>query len=215
MLKPIAKLDWDDGVLKASSPNVPTLAWTRPADLAEARLENDPPIDSLELADGQDLLTAAFAVVPFVREPLPEPVFGDGGTLAAREAFAVFTGHCLKSQRADAFRVTRGEPNDFLVCARRYKDIWNVGAFSVGATALTIRFEDLWKQLPKSARKYTDYLCEVVRDPNAKDPPEAQAAGIVRETLAGVAPDARIFLEVPPGGGFTLAFWPIACVHGT
>ena len=212
-MKTVGKLEWDDGVLKASSPNVPTLAWTRPADLAEARLEIDPPVDSLELADGHDLLSAAFAVVPFVREPLPDPVFGDGVTQSAREAFLLFTGQNAKSQRADSFRVVRGEPDDFLVCARRYKDVWKVGGFTVEPTALTVRFEDLWNQLPAKAKQYTDYLVEVVRDPNAKDTPEAQSAGIVRETLTGVAPDARIFLELPRGGGFTLTFWPVAVVH--
>jgi len=212
-VKTVGKLEWDDGVLKASSDNMPTLAWTRPADLAEARLEIDPPIDSLEIADGKELLAAAFTVVPFVREPLPDPVFGEGVTLAAREAFNVFTGHNAKSQRADAFRVTRGEPDDFLVCARRYKDVWKVGGFTVEETALTVRFEDLWNQLPAKGKQYTDYLVEVVRDPNAKDSPEAQSAGIVRETLTGIAPDARIFLELAKGGGFTLTFWPIAVVH--
>jgi len=212
MLEPIGKLAWDDGVLKASSPNLPALTWTRPADLAEARLEIDPPVAALDLADGGDLLTAAFAVVPFVREPLPKPSFGDGVTVAAREAFAVFTGQNAASQRADAFRVLRGEPDDFLVCARRYKDVWKVGAFVVAATTLTVRFEDLWSQLPKTAERYVNYLVEVVRDPHAKDAPEAQAAGVVRETLTDVAPDARICLDVAAGGGFTITFWPVARV---
>lgn len=211
-LNPIGRLAWDDGVLKASSPNLPTLSWTRPADLAEARLEIEAPIDALAIADGHDLLTAAFTIVPFVREPLPKPDFGVGVTVAAREAFAVFTGQNASSQRADAFRALRGEPDDFLVCARRYKDVWKVGAFSVESTTLTVRFEDLWNQLPKTAPRYTDYLVEVVRDPNAKDTPEAQVAGVVRETLTGIAPDARIFLDVARGGGFTLTFWPVAAI---
>ena len=85
-IQPVGKLTWDDGVLKASSANLPTLAWTRPADLAEARLEIEAPVAELALEDGRDLLTAAFAVVPFVREPLPEPRFGAGVTPAARAA---------------------------------------------------------------------------------------------------------------------------------
>ncbi len=214
-MKTVGTLVWEDGTLKASSPNLPSLAWTRPADLAEARLEIDPPVDALELADGHDLLAAAFAVVPFVREPLPEPAFGAAVTPAARAAFSVYTGHHLKSQRADAFRVLRGEPDDFLVCARRYRDVWHVGGFTVEPTALTVRFEDLWNQLPKTAIKYTDYLVEVVRDPNAKDSNEAKEAGVVRETLTGVAPDARLFVELAAHGGFTLAFWPVAAVHAS
>jgi hypothetical protein len=63
--------------------------------------------------------------------------------------------------------------------------------------------------LPEKAR-FTDYLVEVVRDPNAKDSPEAQAAHVVRETLPGIAPDARICLDLADGGGFTLTFWPVA-----
>ncbi len=150
-MEPLAKLEWHEGVLKASSPNLPPLAWTRPADLAEARLEIEPPVASLALEDGKDLLTAAFAVVPFVREPLPRPSFGPGITPAAREAFLVFTGQNASSQRADAFRVMRGEPEDFVVCARRYKDVWKAAAFAVEPTALTFRFEDLYLQLPKTA----------------------------------------------------------------
>lgn len=212
-MEPLAKLEWHEGVLKASSPNLPPLAWTRPADLAEARLEIEPPVASLDLEDGKDLLTAAFAVVPFVREPLPKPSFGPGVTPAACEAFLVFTGQNASSQRADAFRVMRGEPGDFVVCARRYKDVWKAAAFAVEPTALTFRFEDLYLQLPKTAPRYEDYIVEVVRDPNSKDPAEAQSAGVVRETITGVPPDARIRLELQRGGGFTLTFWPVAAVH--
>lgn len=212
-MEPIGKLEWDGGVLKASSPNLPPLAWTRPADLAEARLEIEPPVESLVLDDGKDLLTAAFAVVPFVREPLPKPSFGPGVTPAAREAFLVFTGQNASSQRADAFRVMRGEPGDFVVCARRYKDVWKAAAFAVEPTALTFRFEDIYLQLPKTAPRYGEYIVEVVRDPNCKDPPEAQSAGVVRETITGAPPDARIRLELQRGGGFTLTFWPVAAVH--
>ena len=39
---------------------------------------------------------------------------------------------------------------------------------------------------------------------------EAQAAHVVRETLPGIAPDARICLDLADGGGFTLTFWPVA-----
>lgn len=206
----VGKLEYEEGVLKASSANLPTLTWTRPADLAEARLEVDPPVDSLELANGEDLLSAAFAVVPFVREPLPRPVFGDVLTPAAREAFLLFTGQNASSQRADAFRVLRGEVGDFLVAARRYKDVWKVGGFSVAATTLTVRFEDLWSQLPPTAPRYTEYLVEVVRDANSKDSASEQSGRVVRETLPGVAPDARIALDLAANGGFTLTFWPVA-----
>ena len=107
----------------------------------------------------------------------------------------------------------RGEPEDFVVCARRYKDVWKAAAFAVEQTALTFRFEDLYLQLPKTAPRYEEYIVEVVRDSNSKDPAEAQCAGVVRETITGVPPDARIRLELQRGGGFTLTFWPVAAVH--
>ena len=207
-MEAIATLAWDDGVLKASTPNLPPLAWPRPGDLAEARLNCDPSPADLDLGHGGDLLTAAFKVIPFVREPLPPPFFGGGVTFPAQEAFRLFLGINV-AEKADDFRVLRGEVDDFIVCARRYHDVWKVGAFTVSATTLTVRFEDLWEMLPEKAR-FTDYLVEVVRDPNAKDSAEAQAAHVVRETLPGIAPDARICLDLADGGGFTLTFWPVA-----
>ena len=207
-MEAVATLAWDDGVLKASTPNLPPLAWMRPGDLAEARLNCDPPPPDLDLGHGGDLLTAAFKVIPFVREPLPVPFFGGGVTFPAQEAFRLFLGTNV-AEKADDFRVLRGEVDDFIVCARRYHDVWKVGAFTVSATTLTVRFEDLWEMLPEKAR-FTDYLVEVVRDPNAKDSAEAQAAHVVRETLPGIAPDARICLDLADGGGFTLTFWPVA-----
>jgi hypothetical protein len=207
-MEPVATLVWDDGVLKASTPNLPTLSWVRPGDLAEARLNSDPPPADLDLGHGADLLAAAFKVIPFVREPLPRPFFGGGVTLPAQEAFKLFLGMNV-AERADDFKVLRGEPDDFLVCARRYHDVWKVGAFTVDATTLTVRFEDLWRLLPESSR-FENYLAEVVRDPNAGDSAEAQAAHVVRETLPGVAPDARICLDLAAGGGFTVTFWPVA-----
>ena len=59
----VAQLSWRDGALWSESPGCPARAWTRPADLAQARLGTDPAVDTLELTDGHNLLTAAFAVV--------------------------------------------------------------------------------------------------------------------------------------------------------
>lgn len=199
----LAQLTWDDGVLRTSGPDIPPHAWTRPAALAEARLALLPSPDELVLADGGDLLTAAFTVLPFVRGPLPAPVFGDAVTPAARAAFAVF----MAPEGADAFRVLRGEPDDFLVCACRTGAIWTVAAFCVAPTTLTVRFEDLWMQMPETLRAY-DYQVSVVRDPHAKDTADSQTLGVVRETLEGVAPDARICLDLARNGGFTLTFTP-------
>ena len=177
--------------------------WTRPAELAAARLALAPALDELILMTGRDLLAAAFSVIPFVQTPFPSPQFGAGVTLAAHAAFELFLGSA-----SDAFKVLRGEPDDFLVCARRTGGTWTVGAFSVAATTLTVRFEDLWYQMPEDLRR-TDYCVDVLRDPHGRDAPEAQAAGCVREVLQGVAPDARICLDVVPGGGFTLTFTPV------
>ena len=203
-LAPIVPLDWKDGVLVASAPDR-SETWTRPADLAAARLAVLPPPAQLALADGRDLLTAAFGIVPFVRGPLPAPVYGDGVTPAARAAFDLFAGRGVPPDAR--LRVLRGELDDFLVCARLDGGVWTAGAFAAEATTLTVRFEDLWRQLPVAARSY-DYRLSVLRDPHAKDAPEARAAGFVRETVEGLAPDARVCLDVAAGGGFTLTFTP-------
>lgn len=202
MIEPVGKLEFDDGTLKASSPNLPTLNWDRPASLAEARLECDPAPSALEISNGADALVAAFKVLPFVRGPLPQPTFGPGVTPAARTAFGLLAGTSL-NEVADSFRVLRGELDDFIVFARRYKDVWMAGALAATTTTLTFRFEDIWRQLPEKNR-FAEYMVEVVRD----DP--ADAAGCIRETLPGIAPDARIMLDLRAGGGFMLAFWPVA-----
>ena len=165
--------------------------WTRPADLAEARLATDPALTSLALADGRDLLTAAFAVVPFVRGPLPEPSFGESVTEAARAAFKLFLGH---EGAGDVFRVLRGELDDFLVCARRTGTTWRVGAFTVKATTLTLRFEDVWSLTPPELRS-TSYAVDVIRDGG-------------NTVFSDVAPDARIFIGLADNGGFLMTFTP-------
>ncbi len=198
------QISWEDGRLRTSGPGVPDRAWARPADLAAARLALLPPPDALPLTSGEDLLAAAFAVVPFARGPLPPPAFGPGVTAAARAAFSLFT-----DEARGALCVLRGEPGDFLVCARRAGPVWTVGAFTAAPTTLTVRVEDLWERLPDDARAF-DYRVDVVRDPHVKDAAADQAAGVVRETLAGVAPDARICLDLVRGGGFTLTLTPTA-----
>ncbi len=202
MMTSLVQVEWKNGVLWTSGPGVPDRMWARPADLAAARFVLLPPPDALPLAEGADLLTAAFAVVPFVQGPLPPSVFGPGVTVAARAAFSLFT-----DEARGVLCVLRGEPDDFLVCARRVGAVWTVGAFTVAPTTLTVRFEDLWERLPEAARAF-DYRVDVVRDPHAKDTAVDQAAGVVRETLAGVAPDARICLDLARGGGFTLTLAP-------
>ena len=204
----IAQLSWREGALWSESPGCPARAWTRPADLAQARLGTDPAVESLELADGRDLLTAAFAVVPFVcgpfsggsqlvatANPLPEPTFGDTVTPAARAAFRVFLG---LDGAGDDFRVMRGEPDDFLVCARRAGATWQVGGFSVEATTLTVRFEDVWDLTPPELRS-TSYSVTVLKD---------GACAISPTILPDIAPDARLFIDLAANGGFLFTFTP-------
>lgn len=195
----VGTLAWDDGALTTSSPNGSVRTWRRPADLAAARLAVEPPCTSLELADGRDLLTAAFAVFPFACAPWPAPVFGAGVTTAARAAFAV-----LADDAAGALRVLRGEPDEFILFARATRDGWQVGAVTAEPLVLTVRVEDLWRSPAQMQPSCSAFRVEVVRDPNAKDAPDAQTAGVVQESLADVGPDARIFLELARGGGFLL-----------
>ena len=187
----VAQLAWRDGALWSESPGCPPRSWSRPADLAQARLGTDHVVEALALADGRDLLTAAFAVVPFAHGPLPEPVFGEAVTPAARAAFRVFLG---LDGAADDFHVMRGEPDDFLVCARRVGATWQVGGFTVDATTLTVRFEDVWNLTPLELRA-TSYSVNILRD---------RACAI----LPGIAPDARLFIDLAANGGFLFTFTP-------
>lgn len=190
----VAQLFWRDGALWSESPGCPARAWMRPADLAQARLGTDPAVDVLELADGYDLLTAAFAVVPFVCGPLLEPTFGEVVTPAARAAFRVLLG---LDGAGDDFRVMRGEPDDFLVFARRTGTTWQVGGFTVDATTLTVRFEDVWDLTPSDLRAIS-YAVTVLRD----------SACAIPTILPDIAPDARIFIDLAANGGFLLSFTP-------
>ena len=196
----VAQLAWRDGALWSESPRCPLRAWSRPADLAQARLGTDCAVEALALADGRDLLTAAFAVVPFVRGPLPEPVFGEDVTPAARAAFRVFLGI---DGVGDDFRAMRGEPYDFLVFARRIGTTWQVGGFTIETTTLTVRFEDVWDLTPPELRA-TSYAVEVLRDGGSADPPDR---------LSGIAPDARLFIDLAANGGFLFTFTPEEAVR--
>ena len=242
----VAQLFWRDGTLWSESPGCPARAWVRPADLAQARLGTDPAVGAFELADGRDLLTAAFAVVPFVCGPLPEPTFGEVVTPAARAAFQAFLGLCGAGRAAnvsgaprarhaanvsgaprarhaanvsgapraanvpgaprarhaanvsgDDFRVMRGEPDDFLVFARRAGAAWQVGGFTVEATTLTVRFEDVWDLTPPDLR-VTSYAATVLGD----------SACAIPTILPDLAPDARIFIDLAANGGFLLSLAP-------
>ena len=191
----VAQLFWRDGALRSESPGGAPRAWTRPADLAQARLGTDPAVENLALGDGRDLLAAAFSVVPFVCGPFPEPTFGEAVTPAARAAFRGFLG---LDGVGDDFRVMRGEPDDFLVFARRAGAAWQVGGFTVEATTLTVRFEDVWDLTPPELRA-TSYSVAVRKD---------GACAILPAILPGIAPDARLFIDLAASGGFLFTFTP-------
>ena len=206
-MTPVAQLAWEEGHLVSRAPQGGARVWACPADLAAARLACDAPVSDGTLGDGRALLTAAFTVVPFVRGPFPAPVFGAGVTPAAQRAFRAFLDPSGGAP-ADDFRVLRAEPDAFLVFAWRIGAVWRIGAFVADAVTLTVRFEDVWQAMPATCRAGV-YRVEVWRDAHRRDTPEAQARGLVEETLAAVAPDARICLDVAAGGGFVLAFHPI------
>ncbi|MBR1587349.1 MAG: hypothetical protein IJ658_03390 [Kiritimatiellae bacterium] len=120
-------------------------------------------------------------------------------THAARAALAA------SSQRV---RPLRGLPGDFLVFAVGLEGpVPVVCGLCCAPTTLTVRFEDAWRMLPPEFRACS-YACAATRDPNSKDAPSAQAEGIVRESIPGLAPDARICLDLAECGGFVLSFQP-------
>ena len=96
----------------------------------------------------------------------------------------------------------RGEPEDFLVFARRSRGdrsagaAWQVGGFAVAATTLTVRFEDVWDLTPPESRA-TSYAVHVLKD--GED-----------AFLSDIAPDARIFIDLAANGGFLLSFTPLS-----
>ncbi len=99
----------------------------------------------------------------------------------------------------------RGLPDDFLVFAVVEGTSVTICGLACAATTLTVRFEDVWETLPPERRAFL-YSCAVTRDPHAKDAPND---GVVRETLADLAPDVRICLDLADNGGFVLTFHPL------
>jgi len=192
---PDIRLAYEAGVLTSDGPGGVRRTWARPAALAEARLACAPAPTALAIGTGREALEAVYRLLPFAAGPLPPPVFGAGVTPAAQAAFSL-----LAEEGADDFRVLRGEIDDFVVFARRTGGVWRAGALVADEGALTLRFEDLWTLMPPEVRVRT-YRVETFHDDLVK-------GGSVRETLAGVAPDARIFFDVAAGGGFTAVFTP-------
>ena len=129
-------------------------------------------------------------------------------TPAAQEALALVlpsTRHSsLLTRHPSPLHPLRGLPDDFLVFAVVEGTSVTICGLACAATTLTVRFEDVWENLPPERRVFL-YSCAVTRDPHAKDPPDC---GVVHETLAGLAPDVRICLDLAANGGFVLTFQP-------
>ena len=75
--------------------------------------------------------------------------------------------------------------------------VWRVKVTAEEDLTLTVRVEDAWLELPPSARSFL-YSASVKWLPSGKE-----------RTLASVAPDARIFLDVPAKGAVELVFTPL------
>lgn len=195
-------LAFKDGCLVSRSAQFGIRVWQRPADLAQTRLGCEPSVSSVFLRDGADVVDFAFRVVPFVAAPFPVPQFGDAVTPAAQRACALFLG---QDGVGDDFWVARGEWNDFLVFGRRCGADWRIGACTVKATTLTVRFEDFWRRIPTSCSTFC-YDLSAVRDPQTKDAPETVVGGLVRETVCELAPDVRVCVDLADNGGFLFEF---------
>ena len=78
--------------------------------------------------------------------------------------------------------------------ARRIGATWQEGGFTVEATTLTVRFEDVLDLTPPALRA-TSYGVTVLRDGGDA-------------VLTDIAPDARIFIDLAANGGFLLSFTP-------
>ena len=131
--------------------------------------------------------------IPTPNSPPPDPLHHHSSLFTLHSSF---------------FFPFRGLPNDFLVFAVCPDGaVPTVCGLCCGPTTLTVRFEDVWLMLPPESRAYS-YSCDVTRDPTSKDAPSARAEGIVRESIPGLAPDARICLDLAGNGGFVLSFHP-------
>ena len=130
-------------------------------------------------------------------------------TPSALSALATTTPHySLFTINSSLLTPLRGLPDDFLLFAVGLdRDSPIVCGLTTAATTLTVRFEDVWLLLPPDRRAFS-YTCGVTRDPHSKDAPSACADGIVRESIPGLAPDARICLDLADSGGFVLSFHP-------
>ena len=146
---------------------------------------------------------AALAQIPPLRTP-PDP----HSPLSTPHSSLSTLHSSLFTLHSSLFTPLRGLPNDFLVFAAGLEgSVPTVCGLCCAPTTLTVRFEDVWRLLPP-ARRALSYTCAVTRDPHAKDASSAQAEGVVRESLPGVAPDARICLDLAENGGFVLSFQP-------
>ena len=105
------------------------------------------------------------------------------------------------------FNPLRGEPDVFIMFMTSDDRSFSVGCMACQSMALTVRVEDAWALLTPHFRAYS-YSCNIAHDHvgDAETPPD----GVVTEKLHGIAPDARICIDVAENGGFLLEFHPEA-----
>ena len=173
--------------------------FDRPGDLAARRFGALERIDELSVADGRQGCNHLFLTVPFTKAALPAPVFGDTVTPAYRAAFEMILGG---GEPCDDFWVTRGDPGEFAVAARRRGAAWQVGGVTAEAQTLTVRFEDFWLRMPPELRAL-HYTVEILRDPI-----KGETGDRVEEMFADQSPDVRVALDLAKNGGFLITFHP-------
>lgn len=98
----------------------------------------------------------------------------------------------------------RGERGVFLMWVEGVPGRFTVSALAREKMALTLRVEDAWRAVGGAVRMdgtTPAYSVRILRDGVAAGQP-----GEDEVSLEGVYPDARIFVDIAPGGGFVMEF---------
>ncbi len=98
----------------------------------------------------------------------------------------------------------RGERGSFIMWVEGDQSRFTVCALAKERMALTVRVEDAWRAVggqPSAEGSAPLYSARILRDGDAAGKP-----GEDEVSLEGVAPDARIFIDIDAGGGFVMEF---------
>lgn len=145
---------------------------------------------------GADALSYFFEVAPFLPcTPVPGFLLGEKLTAGFRAAFALLT--------SPETRFMRGEIGGFLIGTAITGGAFRIAGITAAPRTLTVRLEDVWLNLPPAARALS-YDISITRDANRKDPPDAFAAGIVRESFPCQPGNTRVVLDLAANGGFSV-----------